>query len=175
MFVAAWRIRVTEEECEACGGIGRVRTNGNGVTFRGPIGSRLSPYCAVCDGGGTHCVANAARAEALRLLAECGKVGEPGFGYDDVLGHESDSPCVVASHWWYGSNLGVACPGWADPVSERLALLDVADVQPELLAVAELAHESFLLGARAAEEVVEVDYGDGLIRVLHREPFLYPP
>lgn len=108
MFIAAWWLG-GYRGCQLCAGSAAFNCGACG--------------CNASSGG---------RAEALRLLAECGKVGEPGFGYDDVLGHEPDSPCVVASHWWYDSNLGVNCPGWADPVSERLALLDAyAKVDPD--------------------------------------------
>jgi predicted nucleic acid-binding Zn-ribbon protein len=83
--------------------------------------------CAPCD-------AVFARAEALRLLAECGKVGRPEFGYgrmgrrDDApiyaLRDEQkrDAPCRVSFDWFEAAD--ALSPLTQNMISGRLRLLD---------------------------------------------------
>jgi len=117
MYVAAWRMAADHEECPKCeeyNGVGQVPVDVNGYLGR-------MTTCPRCDGVGSN--GNAARAEALRLLAECGKVGKEGCGYSavDRLG----SSCNVPQQWFgaairplWGNDL------FADNITNRLDLLD---------------------------------------------------
>ena len=114
MFVAAWAMEPSG--CRWCGGTGMIWPPG-----RGPGGAHPTwEKCGACGG-------SPSRAEALRLLAECGKVGREEFGYDDPHGWEHEpefGECVVALGWWRSVASRLPSADWANPVTERLALLD---------------------------------------------------
>lgn len=116
MFVAAWPLS-TRANCTRCDGRGWYR---DGHDY-----NRTTEPCEACGRTGRGKLP--LYAEALRLLAACGKVGREGFGYDDPVGREDDADFIalaVPTEWWLSVSIDHTHPGWADPVSERLALLD---------------------------------------------------
>ncbi len=121
MYYAAWAMAKEEDECSTCRewiGVGQIPDDHS-------VRKTTWSTCPQCRGTGSN--GNAARAEALRLLAECGKVGRPGFGYDDPFGREDDHDFlqfVVPAGWWYTCLELVGVEDRYRPVGERLALLD---------------------------------------------------
>ena len=118
MFVAAWRLA----GADVTGACGRARCD---VRFDGPQG-----WCPLCRGSGVESNGNAARAEALRLLAECGKAGmidavEGWYFYWSIPDRPDGER--VCSGWWHATR-GTRESGehqlLKDTVSARLALLD---------------------------------------------------
>lgn len=111
MYYAAWSMSAN---CEMCNGTGFYPNEHN---------ADWSLRCTRCGGN----YFREGRAEALRLLAECGKVGRPAFGYDDPLGREDDPDFlqfVVPTGWWHACLELVGVEDRYRPVGERLALLD---------------------------------------------------
>lgn len=96
-----------------------------------------SSVCLTCHGTGYVSNGNSLRAEALRLLAECGKVGEksttPKFDggywgqdvYDSYAGPPEDFTidCVVSTKWADTANLGTVHVPLC-PIAARIALMD---------------------------------------------------
>lgn len=135
MYYAAWSMDRTDEMCEECNGVGRVKTTG-GVTFRGPSDSMWALRCPTCDGTGHDNRNNAARAEALRLLAECGKVGATESPvYKGSCGYWPPNPTTGYRPWpddstvseeWFDSMCGHRNDAYDpdEPVDCRLWLLD---------------------------------------------------
>lgn len=121
MYVAAWRMACEEDECPKCqewNGVGQVPDDHN-------VRKTTWSTCPRCNGSGSN--GKAARAEALRLLAECGKVGQSGFGYDCPVGHQEHPNyhmLAVPSGWWYATAVDTLHPSWTYPVQERFALLE---------------------------------------------------
>ncbi len=129
MYYAAWRMERVDEMCESCDGEGWHRTRNPHTGWFGEV------ECATCDGTGRGNWDNTARAEALRLLAECGKVGEAkgdGVGgywgldvYQSYFGPPNEflPSAVVPTDWADTARLGtvdVEC----DRVPARLALIN---------------------------------------------------
>jgi hypothetical protein len=112
-----WEEHEANVKCDACdGGHVKMRTN-TGVIY----GS-----CTDCHGTGYVSNGNTMRAEALRLLAECGKVGsEDGTGYYDADDGDScrfGAGYVPAEWWEYEGEYEVTnvyCP-----IDNRLMLMD---------------------------------------------------
>jgi Zn finger protein HypA/HybF involved in hydrogenase expression len=83
-----------------------------------------SAICPYCHGTGYVSNGNSARAEALRLLAECGKVGheEEGYFYPGTTRPGSDREAV--SHGWYEDSLPRIEGRVVAADIHRLALMD---------------------------------------------------
>jgi hypothetical protein len=79
--------------------------------------------CPKCHGTGYVSNGNSARAEALRLLAECGKVGMGGVGYYSEDGDEA-SEGLVSDDWYMASCERRRPQDFAVIVPERLNLMD---------------------------------------------------
>jgi hypothetical protein len=85
--------------------------------------------CDACNGAGVVFLSNgnSLRAEALRLLAECGKVGKENFGYDDEFGHErtpGSDKWTMPRWWWCAALHKVSEVDLNSVIAERLALMD---------------------------------------------------
>jgi len=130
MFVAAWSMEGKVFRCKKCSGSGRAYIyTGHGDCQEGD--------CWACLDGIETGFDFAARAEALRLLAECGKVGmtREADWIADVGGYfpetsQSYAAGSVATIWYEGMRrlAGSNCHA----VRERFALLDAyADADPE--------------------------------------------
>lgn len=121
MFVAALVMESKAFRCRICRGTGRV------YVYMGHGGFR-DDECWECTDGIETGVAFVARAEALRLLAECGKVGsihppDPNWFFYwsimDAYPHE-----LISGEWWEAAReLGKSFLE-GDAVSARLDLLD---------------------------------------------------
>jgi hypothetical protein len=79
--------------------------------------------CEKCLGGGYVSNGNSLRAEALRLLAECGKVGHRAFGYGIATkATDCDLQARVCLDWFYAADRGPMANG--DVMVCRLLLID---------------------------------------------------
>ena len=71
------------------------------------------------------------RAEALRLLAECGRVGEEGFGYD-ITTSGAVGPQVIPVDWYDPAFRARQFDFWWQVIPERLRLIDAyAQADPD--------------------------------------------
>jgi hypothetical protein len=116
-----WEEHEANVGCQACdGGQVKMRTN-TGLIYG---------TCAVCQGTGYVSNGNSLRAEALRLLGECGKVGDAKVAYHWMEGGQCylqsgecvacDRSGVVPESWW-----DVAYHTEShDAVNARLGLMD---------------------------------------------------
>jgi rubredoxin len=92
-----------------------------GPVYRGNV------LCNECHGIGYVSNGNSLRAEELRLLAECGKVGKEKFGYDDEVGHErtpGSYKWTVPRWWWCAALHKMSEADWNSIIADRLAIMD---------------------------------------------------
>jgi hypothetical protein len=87
--------------------------------------------CDACNGAGVVFVSNgnSARAEALRLLAECGKVGAKNYGYGDRgIADETMAGSASVADGWLHTAMRPFCPSdegdFYGIITNRLALID---------------------------------------------------
>jgi len=105
-----------DKRCGNCDGVGRINYG------------LADGDCIPCDGGGFVSNGNSLRAEALRLLAECGKTGVVTSVWDDTdsgtgywTGTNEDIPeAIVPQEWW---NLTWPRGKTADPVGQRILFM----------------------------------------------------
>jgi hypothetical protein len=115
-----WEEHEANVGCQACdGGQVKMRTN-TGLIYG---------TCAVCHGTGYVSNGNSLRAEALRLLSECGKVGISEYSIVSSNGYWGHDDYTKGTAGTVPSDLFNACNGldistFGDVVAERIALMD---------------------------------------------------
>lgn len=106
-----------DKRCDYCDGLGIIDADG------------AACQCGACGGNQFVSNGNSLRAEALRLLAECGKTGttssvwgdsDTGTGY--WTGSDRDIPeAILPQEWW---NLTWPRGKTCDPVGQRILFMD---------------------------------------------------
>lgn len=130
MYVAAWAMENKATRCPRCRGTGRVYVYMGHGDFR-------DDECWGCGKGGRDFDRiQLLRAEALRLLAECGKVGsihppDPNwYFYWSIV--DADPHELIGNEWWAAANALAKSYLEGDAVTARLDLLDAyAQADPD--------------------------------------------